>query len=100
MQQWNDNYPDDIWAQHIEKEVQPQKQTEELEKQTAILSILKKLTHINVKCVEDINRLTSKNAESVKQIVEMTLENQKSSNKHFWASIIVSTIAVIIALIK
>ena len=74
---------EEIWAEHQEQKAQPKIQTAELQKQTSVL--------------EDMKELTKLNAKYVKQIAELTIENQKSATKQFWASIIVSTVALIIA---
>ena len=70
-------------AMEAEKEMQPKIQTAELQKQTSALADMKELTRLN--------------AEYVKQIAELTFENQKSATKQFWASIIISAVALIIA---
>ena len=70
-------------AMQAEKEMQPKMQTAELQKQTSALADMKELTKLN--------------AEYVKQIAELTIENQKSATKQFIASIIVSAVALIIA---
>lgn len=56
----------------------------ELEKHTEILN--------------DAKNITKENAEYVKKIAQLTLENQKISTRQFWASIIVSSVALIIAI--
>lgn len=56
----------------------------ELEKHTEILN--------------DAKNITKENAEYVKRIAQLTLENQKISTRQFWASIIVSSVALIIAI--
>lgn len=81
-----------------EKERQIQTQLNELHKQTTTLTDVKEHTRINIECIQSIVSLTSENTETVKQIAKMTEENQKSSTKQFWASIIVSGVALIIAL--
>ena len=81
-----------------EKEKQIQTQLTELHEQTASLSDLRALTLINIECIKNIVNLTSENTETVKQIALMTAENQKSSTKQFWASIIISLIALVISI--
>lgn len=81
-----------------EKERQIQTQLNELHKQTSTLTDVKELTRINIECIQNIVGLTSENTETVKQIAKMTEENQKSSTKQFWASIIVSILALLIAI--
>lgn len=58
--------------------------TEELQKQTSIL--------------EEAKSLTYKNAEYVKQICEYVQRNEESSQKHFIASIIISSAALAISI--
>ncbi len=48
--------------------------------------------------LNDAKNITKENAEYVKKIAQLTLENQKISTKQFWASIIVSSVALMIAL--
>lgn len=81
-----------------EKERQIQTQLSELHEQTASLSDLRALTLINIECIKNIVNLTSENTETVKQIALMTAENQKSSTRQFWASIIISLIALVISI--
>ena len=81
-----------------EKERQIQSQLNELHKQTSTLTDVKELTRINIECIQNIASLTSENTETVKQIALMTAENQKSSTKQFWASIIISLIALVISI--
>lgn len=88
----------EMMNKQAEKEKQIQTQLNELHKQTSTLTDVKELTRINIKCIQNIVSLTFENTETVKQIAKMTEENQKSSTKQFWASIIVSGVALIIAL--
>ena len=81
-----------------EKERLIQTQLNELHKQTSTLTDVKELTRINIECIQNIASLTSENTETVKQIALMTAENQKSSTKQFWASIIISLIALVISI--
>ena len=59
-------------------------QTEEAKKQTSLLEETKEISHENVLCT--------------KQMINCTLENQKSSNRQFMASMVVSIVAIAIAL--
>lgn len=88
----------EIMNKQAEKEKQIQIQLNELHKQTTTLTDVKELTRINIECIQNVVSLTSENTETVKQIAKMTEENQKSSTKQFLASIIVSGVALIIAL--
>jgi len=94
---WSAQSAEKIWAEHQEKEAQPKKQTIELQKQTAALTDVKELTRVNIECIQSIVDLNAENTKTVKQIAQMTEENQKSSTKQFIASIIVSAAALIIA---
>lgn len=94
---WSAQSAEKIWAEHKEKEAQPKKQTIELQKQTAALTDVKELTRVNIECIQSIVDLNAENTKTVKQIAQMTEENQKSSTKQFIASIIVSAAALIIA---
>ena len=58
--------------------------TAELQKQTSIL--------------EDAKSITHKNAEYVKQISEYTQRNEQSSKRYFYTSIIVSIVALAVAI--
>ena len=69
----------------------------ELHQQTSALTDVKELTKVNIECTKNILGLTSENTKSVKLITEMTAENQKASTRQFWASIIISASALIIA---
>lgn len=60
-------------------------QTEELKRQTSIL--------------EEARSLTNENAKYTKQVLECTLQNQKSSTKQFWASIIIAGASLIVAML-
>lgn len=95
---WNAQSAKILAEKQAEKERQIQIQLNELQKQTSTLTDVKELTQINIKCIQNIVSLTSENTETVKQIAKMTEENQKSSKRQFWASIIVSTVALIIAI--
>mgnify|MGYP004647609229 FL=1 len=95
---WNAQSAMELAKKQAEKERQIQAQLNELHKQTSTLTDVKELTRINIECIQSIVSLTSENTETVKQIAKMTEENQKSSTKQFWASIIVSGVALIIAL--
>lgn len=97
-QPWNAQSVMELANKQAEKERQIQTQLNELHKQTSTLTDVKELTRINIECIQSIVSLTSENTETVKQIAKMTEENQKSSTKQFWASIIVSGVALIIAL--
>ena len=97
-QPWNAQSAMELANKQAEKERQIQTQLNELHKQTSTLTDVKELTRINIECIQCIVSLTSENTETVKQIAKMTEENQKSSTKQFWASIIVSGVALIIAL--
>lgn len=61
-------------------------QTEEAKKQTSLLEETKEISHENVMCT--------------KQMISCTLENQQSSNRQFMASMIMSIVAIGIALIS
>lgn len=61
-------------------------QTEEAKKHTTLLEETKEISYENVACT--------------KQIINCTLENQKSSNKQFRASMFVSIVAIGIALVS
>ena len=61
-------------------------QTEEAKKQTSLLEETKEISHENVLCT--------------KQMINCTLENQKSSNRQFMASMVVSIVAIAIALVS
>lgn len=95
---WNAQSAMELAKKQAEKERQIQTQLNELHKQTTTLTDVKEHTRINIECIQNIVSLTSENTETVKQIAKMTEENQKSSTKQFWASIIVSGVALIIAL--
>lgn len=95
---WNAQSAMELAKKQAEKERQIQTQLNELHKQTSTLTDVKELTRINIESIQSIVSLTSENTETVKQIAKMTEENQKSSTKQFWASIIVSGVALIIAL--
>ncbi len=97
-QPWNAQSAMELANKQAEKERQIQTQLNELHKQTSTLTDVKELTRINIECIQSIVSLTSENTETVKQIAKMTEGNQKSSTKQFWASIIVSGVALIIAL--
>lgn len=97
-QPWNAQSAMELVKKQAEKERQTQTQLNELHKQTTTLTDVKELTRINIECIQNVVNLTSENTEIVKQIAKMTEENQKSSTKQFWASIIVSSVALIIAL--
>lgn len=60
-------------------------QTEELKKQTLILN--------------EARNLTNENAAYTKQVLECTLQNQKSSTRQFLASIIIAGVALIVAIL-
>jgi hypothetical protein len=94
---WNARSAKILAERQAEKEQQIQTQLNELHKQTSTLTDVKELTRINIECIQNIVSLTSENTESVKQIAKMTEENQKSSKRQFIASIIVSTVALLIA---
>jgi len=87
-----------IAEEQAKKEKQIQAQMNELHQQTSTLSDVKELTKINIDCIKNIVNLTSENTETVKQIALMTAENQKSSTRQFWASIIISLIALVISI--
>lgn len=95
---WNAKSAMELANKQAEKERQIQTQLNELHKQTSTLTDVKELTRINIECIQNIVGLTSENTETVKQIAKMTEENQKSSTKQFWASIIVSILALLIAI--
>lgn len=97
-QPWNAQSAMELANKQAEKERQVQTQLNELHKQTSALTDVKELTRINIECIQNIVSLTSENTETVKQIAKMTEDNQKSSTKQFWASIIVSGIALLIAI--
>ena len=83
--------------EQAEKERQIKTQLNELHQQTSTLSDVKELTRVNIECIQSIVDLNAENTKTVKQIAQMTEENQKSSTKQFIASIIVSAAALIIA---
>ncbi len=97
-QPWSAQSAMELANKQAEKERQIQTQLNELHKQTSTLTDVKELTRINIECIQNIVGLTSENTETVKQIAKMTEENQKSSTKQFWASIIVSILALLIAI--
>ncbi len=97
-QPWNARSAMEMMKKQAEKEEQIKIQLNELHKQTSTLTDVKELTRINIECIQNILSITSKNTEHVKQIAKMTEENQKSSTKQFWASIIVSISALLIAI--
>ncbi len=59
-------------------------QAEELKKQTLIL--------------DEARSLTNENAGYTKKVLECTLQNQKSSTRQFWASIIIAGASLLVAL--
>ena len=95
---WSAQSAMELANKQAEKERQIQTQLNELHKQTSTLTDVKELTRINIECIQNIVGLTSENTETVKQIAKMTEENQKSSTKQFRASIIVSILALLIAI--
>lgn len=97
-QPWSAQSAMELANKQAEKERQIQTQLNELHKQTSTLTDVKELTRINIECIQNIVGLTSENTETVKQIAKMTEENQKSSTKQFRASIIVSILALLIAI--
>lgn len=97
---WNTQSTMEFANKQVEKERQIQTQLNELHKQTSTLTDVKELTRINIECIQNIVGLTSENTETVKQIAKMTEENQKSSTKQFRASIIVSILALLIAIVS
>ena len=97
-QPWSAQSAMKLANKQAEKERQIQTQLNELHKQTSTLTDVKELTRINIECIQNIVGLTSENTETVKQIAKMTEENQKSSTKQFRASIIVSILALLIAI--
>ena len=97
---WNAQSTMQFANKQVEKETQIQTQLNELHKQTSTLTDVKELTRINIECIQNIVGLTSENTETVKQIAKMTEENQKSSTKQFRASIIVSILALLIAIVS
>ena len=97
-QPWSAQSAMELANKQAEKERQIQTQLNELHKQTSTLTDVKELTRINIECIQNIVGLTSENTETVKQIAKMTEENQKSSTKQFWASIIVSILALLLAI--
>lgn len=99
-QPWSAQSAMKLANKQAEKERQIQTQLNELHKQTSTLTDVKELTRINIECIQNIVGLTSENTETVKQIAKMTEENQKSSTKQFWASIIVSILALLIAIVS
>ena len=94
---WNAQSAKILADKQAEKERQIQTQLSELHKQTSTLTDVKELTRVNIECIQNVVSLTSENTETVKQIAKMTEENQKSATKQFWASIIVSAAALLIA---
>lgn len=60
-------------------------QAEELKRQTLIL--------------EEAKSLTIENAKYTKQALECAHQNQKSSTRQFWASIIIAGVALIVAIL-
>lgn len=94
---WNAESVKRIANNHAEKANQIQTQLNELQKQTFVLASVQELTQINIKCIQDIVSLALENTDTIKQIAKMTEENQKSSVRQFWASIIVSVTALVIA---
>ena len=95
---WNAQSAKAFAEKQAEKERQIQTQLNELHKQTSMLTDVKDLTRVNIECIQNIVNLTSENTETVKQIASMTAENQKSSTRQFWASIIISLIALVISI--
>lgn len=98
----------------LQEKKQALQQVQTMEEQTDILYDLEALNRQSAELLaksvsqtkqisryaEVIAELSKVNAEHVAQIAKMTQENQMSSTRQFWASIIVSIIAVIIALYK
>lgn len=82
---------DDFHKWEARKEIQPILQTEELKVHTEILEESMTLTKENVEATKQV-------IEATKCIAEFTKKNQESSKVQFIASIIVSSIALIIAL--
>ena len=92
----------------VEQELQPKIQAQKMDEQTDILydleAINRQSTELLAKSVaqtkqisrytEIIAELSKVNAEHVAQIAKRTQENQKSSTRQFWASIIVSIVAM------
>ena len=97
-QPWNATSAQKFAEEQAEKTKQTKTQLNELHQQTLALSDVKKLTEVNIECAKNIVSLTLENTETVKQIALMTAENQKSSTKQFWASIIISLIALVISI--
>ena len=97
-QPWNAISAKKFAEEQAEKTKQTKTQLNELHQQTLALSDVKKLTEVNIECAKNIVSLTSENTETVKQIALMTAENQKSSTRQFWASIIISLIALVISI--
>ena len=95
---WSATSAQKFAEEQAEKTKQTKTQLNELHQQTLALSDVKKLTEVNIECAKNIVSLTSENTETVKQIALMTAENQKSSTRQFWASIIISLIALVISI--
>lgn len=95
---WNAISAQKFAEEQAEKTKQTKTQLNELHQQTLALSDVKNLTEVNIECAKNIVSLTSENTETVKQIALMTAENQKSSTRQFWASIIISLIALVISI--
>ena len=96
-QAWSAQSAKILADKQAEKERQIQTQLNELQNQTSTLTDVKELTRVNIECIQSIINLNAENTNTVKEIAKMTEENQKSSTKQFIASIIVSTVALLIA---
>lgn len=97
-QPWNAESARRMAEEQTEKERQIKTQLNELHQQTSTLSDVKELIKINIDCIKTIVNLTLENTETVNQIALMTAENQRSSTRQFWASIIISLIALVISI--
>lgn len=94
---WNATSAEKIRQNLSEKDRREQIQILSMNEQTNILSNLEKTNKQSAELVKMMLDFTKENTEHVKQIALLTKDNTKSSNRQFWASIIVSTAALIIA---
>ena len=84
----------------LEKDRREQVQILSMQEQTLILTELEKTNKQSAELVKMMLDFTKENTEHVKQIALLTKNNMKSANRQFWASIIVSTAALIIAFMQ
>lgn len=99
-QPWNATSAKEYFDKQKENAKQIKMQIDNLQKQTKTLTDIEKLTGASVECAKNIADLTTKNVEIADKVAQMVEENQKSSSKYFWASIIVSIVALIVSILK